>query len=538
MQSRTSWAFLVGINEYKDYTRLRYCVDDVLSLEDLLSRIGYFPVCLHDRLNPNDRRYPSRINIFAELGSLLDNMSEDDLLLIYFACHGVRSAQGKPMLVAADTRKRELAESAISILDDLEPRIRASKAKQKVLMLDACFMGQGRGQQDPVAFLREVNKLASGFEIMSASTESQEALESSGLNHSVFCHFVLKGLAGEAAIGQDVVMLSGLKNYVTVKIARYTVLQGLDQSPQGRSEGSLGDFMLIDYTSIARPNLNSLLASGLSRIETPSIQGRGDSHARQVTECLWELDCESQCQTFSSTPRSRRATAFVVQAKDTRIQHWLVKRLVHQIPNVANAKVFPFVVPTHPMWKNRNFDELWLDLARKLQCAADPATVIAALVQVYQTKPIIIAMYGWSGMTRSQKLQQQVLNELWKPLVQAVGALETQPIRSRIILFLAEGCEPSPPNSLRESGAGDLVLPTCLAPLTEITSDQVAKWIESDRVFPVLSQLMSAENLEILIREEILEWNSDPAYAIEQICYIFKLENGIADIEAEWRLAG
>jgi hypothetical protein len=227
--------------------------------------------------------------------------------------------------------------------------------------------------------------------------------------------------------------------------------------------------------------------------------------------------------------------AFVVQTKDTRIQHWLVKRLVNQIPNVANARVFPFVIPAHPMWKNRDFGELWLDLSRKLKCPAKPTDVIAALVEIYRTKPIIIAMYGWSGMARSQTLQQQVLNELWHPLVEAVGALETQPMRSRTILFLAEGHEPTVTNAIAGS---DRVIPIRLDPLAEITPDHIADWMESDCVFPILSQLMSEEQLETLMREDIPEWSSDPVEAIEEICYLFNLDNGIADIEAEWRLAG
>ena len=62
--------------------------------------------------------------------------------------------------------------------------------------------------------------------------------------------------------------------------------------------------------------------------------------------------------------------------------------------------------------------------------------------------------------------------------------------------------------------------------------------MESDVVYPKLSQLRTEAQLGTLINEEILEWDPDPVAAIEQICYIFELENGIADIEAEWRLAG
>ncbi|MEM9450191.1 MAG: caspase family protein, partial [Cyanobacteria bacterium P01_E01_bin.6] len=87
MSDRKCWAFLVGINKYKGYTRLRYCVQDVQTLEILLDNVGYVPVCLHDYLVPDHPRYPSRVNILHELEALLDNVNTQDLLLVYFACH-------------------------------------------------------------------------------------------------------------------------------------------------------------------------------------------------------------------------------------------------------------------------------------------------------------------------------------------------------------------------------------------------------------------------------------------------------------------
>ena len=191
---------------------------------------------------------------------------------------------------------------------------------------------------------------------------------------------------------------------------------------------------------------------------------------------LWSLNYDPQNHVFKkNTPASRRAAAFVVQAKDTRIQNWLVARLVNQIPNMVNAQVFTFLIPNHPLWKNRNFAEIWVDLGKKLNCAAEQRAVVDALAQIYLTKPVIIAMYGWSGAERSQNVQQQVLRELWEPLVWAVDALATKPRRSRLILFLAEASERLA-EMTAETGE-DMTRPICLAPLKEITEDDVATWI-------------------------------------------------------------
>ncbi|MEO0868554.1 MAG: caspase family protein [Cyanobacteria bacterium J06642_11] len=544
---RKRWAFLVGVNEYLDYSRLRYCVDDVRALASLLDQIGYVPFCLHDRVDPRSQPFPTRDNIETELETLLEKVTEDDLLLVYFACHGVRAADGKPMLVVSQTRKRKLSSTAISIADYLEPKIRTSPAKQKVLMLDACFIGAGRGERDPAEYLRRVSNLTSGFELLSASTEQQEALESSELKHGVFCHFLMEGLAGAAAMGQKIVMLSSLQNYIRAEIDEYTTRHGnIIQIPQHRSDKDAGDFLLVDYDINPVPNLEAIPDTDpMTSSEGQVVQGRGrltgevGKSPSQVIESLWSLDCEPQCHTFkTSTPRTRRAAAFVVQARDSRIQHWLVKRLVNQIPNVANAKVFSFTVPAHPMWKQRNVNEFWVELANKLKCSNDSSDIIEALVRVYQTKPIIIAMYGWPNINRSQTLQQQILDDFWKPLIEAVGSLKVQPLRSRAILFFAEGCSHSTLPRGEAVSAAESIFPIRLEPLTEITSEHIADWMESDTVFPILQQFISEDQIGSLISEEILEWSSEPATAIEQICYIFELENGIADIEAEWRLAG
>ena len=552
MAIRKRWAFLVGINRYTDYGSLSYCVDDVLALERLLTAAGYRVTCLHDRpdkpnVDSRHRLYPTVDNIRAEFEHLCstiragENQGADDLLLVYFACHGTSHTDGQPRLVATDTRKSLLANRAISITE-LERGMDSSGAGCKVLMLDACHIGLGksktRAPEDP-ELLRKIHDRAKGYALLAASTDQQDAHEWDGVKHGVFSYYALSGLSGKADLhDKNYVTVGDLSGHILTNLQDWIARHGVKQIPQGRTEGNLGDFILIDQYQRWQQSTSTSNVAIESVQSGQGIKGRGRSPA-QMIDALWSLDCDPQCQAFKAgTPRSRRAAAFVVQAKDSRIQHWLVKRLVNQIPDVANASVFPFVVPTHPMWKRRDFGELWIDLARKLQCQAEPATVIENLVQIYRTKPIIIAMYGWSSMNRSQTLQQQVLTDLWQPLVEAVGRLDVPPLRSRIILFLAEGPNLATVSPTESPPYLDPIMPIRLEPLTEITSDHVANWMESDRVYPKLSQLIPPEELGTLINEEILEWDCDPVAAIEQICYLFELENGVADIEAEWRLAG
>lgn len=551
MTVRKRWAFLVGINDYLDYGRLNYCVDDVLELEKLLKAAGYHHVtCLHDRHDFKHREhglnpcYPTVKNIrnaFEHLCSVIRSGGQDatdDLLLVYFACHGT-SYENQPRLVVSDTAESALKDDAICIAE-LERGMNSSGAGRKVLMLDACHIGLAKTEQrgpENSELLRKIHDRAKGYALISASTDQQEVHEWKGFKHGVFSYYVLKGLSGDAVFDNpDYVTVRGLFDYVSDNLQNWCAENGVKQFPQTRTEG-MGGFILIDGCKRLKQSIELAPSDrdvqGLG-IQHPETQSRGRSFA-ELTKELWSLNCKKQWQVFDAeTPHTRRAAAFVVQAKDRQIQHWLVKRLAREIPNVAKARKFPFVVPAHPMWRQRSVEALWEDLALQLRCKPEQAEVIDHLVQIYREDPIIIAMYGWSR--RSQALQQQVLSELWQPLVAAVNALDGPAMRSQIILFLAEG--PTIGTlSAAHSAEDDLAIPIRLAPLTEITSRHIGKWMFRDAVYSRLEQRMSSEEIEALINTEISEWDCDPMTAIDEICYIFGLENGIADIEAEWKLA-
>lgn len=559
MAIRKRWAFLVGINRYADYGSLNYCVDDVLDLEKLLKAASYTVVCLHDRQDQEDSdgkpnpRFPTTINIRGRLKSLCDTIlqgpdqGQDDLLLVYFACHGSRTNDDVPRLVARDTQ-RSLLHEAISIAE-IEQRMVESGAGCRMLLLDACHIGLGVGGirsrgADPV-LLKQIHDRAKGYALLTASSDQQDAKEWDGNQHGIFSYYVLSGLSGAADLhGKNYVTVNDLAGYVSLRIQEWAVDHDIEQTPCQRVENNLGGFILIPEECQQQvAQFNPPAPSVSINASAQTIQGRGRSPS-QIIECLWSLDYDTQHQTFKTcTPRSRRAAAFVVQAKDRRIQEWLVKRLSKQIPGAP--AVFRFDVPAHRMWKTGDFNEVWIDLAtnHKIKCPKEPAAVINALVNLYKSKSVILALYGWSAIpsskkNRSQQLQQQVLNELWRPLVQAIDPLPKKG-ESRLILFLVEGVDNVADPIASNSDGSDPTIPIRLHPLTAISSDQVATWMEKD-AREVLRQFFSKSEIDTLIDEEILEWDPDPVTTLEQICYIFELENGIDNdvIRSQWRLVG
>ncbi len=252
------YVFLVGINNYVDkaFTSLRYCVRDVEALKNTLSRLNYDPTCLNDALDRDDRHFPNRANIKAELTRLCEHVEEDDLLWVHFACHGTRlkehaGSKEQPVLIAQDTRNDILAETSLS-LAEVEKLMQQSKAKRLILTLDACETGveMGRDLNTP-DFIKNANELAEGYVVISASTASQAAQEWKDGKHGIFTYYLLTGLKGGAKqTNRSIITVNDLQGYVVDGLKKWSKEQGGQrQEPTYRAQG-MGDIILADLKDI------------------------------------------------------------------------------------------------------------------------------------------------------------------------------------------------------------------------------------------------------------------------------------------------
>ena len=322
------WAFLVGVNHYREgrrFHRLNHCINDVLTLQQLLKTVGYGVVCLHDQLDQNDERYPDTANtVVAEFRRLCQKMGPDDLLLVYFACHGTRqlvNGDQKPYLIFRETRST-LPETALSIAD-FKQEMANSPAQRQVMLLDACHMGMGTDQRsgDTTAerqFIRNVYELATGFALLAASTAQQTAKESTEIEHGVFSNFVLSGLAGQGkALVSDTdpqkrfVSVDSLRKHVFHELLIWSAEKGYDQTPQGHAEGDLGEFILVDYRHQDLPELAaSLPSSDVTEMEVTAkpvqevLRERGQPEP--VSRGVKSHGCEQITTQNNSVPVSKK----------------------------------------------------------------------------------------------------------------------------------------------------------------------------------------------------------------------------------------
>lgn len=153
----------------------------------------------------------------------------DDVLLLHFSCHGLKSESGELFFAARNTRPNRLGSTAISA-DFVQRGMRISRSRSIVLLLDCCY-GGAFSQGVAVRSSGDVNVLDSfpggglggrGRAVITASSSMEYAFEGDQLaaehdpRPSVFTAALVEGLAtGDADLDEDGwISLSELYEYL------------------------------------------------------------------------------------------------------------------------------------------------------------------------------------------------------------------------------------------------------------------------------------------------------------------------------------
>jgi hypothetical protein len=211
-------ALVVAADDFMDpkFQRLRSPATDVAALAEVLGDpdVGGFEV--RTLVNEPGGR------VQQELERFFSNRKPDDLLLLYFSCHGVKDPAGRLYFVSADTSFDLLRSTGISATYVSE-QMEYSRSKRIVVLLDCCYSGaflkgfRARGD-DSVA----VDQLEGrGRAVITASRATEYAFEESELTAeneqpSVFTGAIVDGLVSGRADtnGDGLVTVDELYDYV------------------------------------------------------------------------------------------------------------------------------------------------------------------------------------------------------------------------------------------------------------------------------------------------------------------------------------
>ncbi len=223
-------ALIVAVDEYdhESLGRLLAPAADAAALAKVLGdpQIGDFGVQVV-------RNQPAHV-IQAQIEDFLSDSRPDDVLLLHFSCHGLKSESGELFFAARNTLPNRLASTAIPA-DFVQRCLRASRSRSIVLLLDCCY-GGAFSQGVIVRAAGNINVLDSftgaklgggrGRAVITASSAMEYAFEGERLtgDHtprpSVFTKALVDGLAtGDADFDEDGrISLDELYEYVFDKV--------------------------------------------------------------------------------------------------------------------------------------------------------------------------------------------------------------------------------------------------------------------------------------------------------------------------------
>ena len=224
-KAASRWALLIGIDDYSELHPLHYADHDQQAMAEQLIASG-FPqdqvFLLHDKAQ--QKKYlPFRANIEQQLDLVLSLANEGDLLVVGFSGHGAHIGD-RDYLCPVDTQIRKMAQTAIP-LPSIYEKLGKSKATLKLLVVDACrsdFLPEGvRAAANVSSFAVATEKPPEGIMLLSSCGVGQFSREDQQFGHGVFMHFLLEGLAGQAADNEGTIALAGLYNYASLQTKKY-----------------------------------------------------------------------------------------------------------------------------------------------------------------------------------------------------------------------------------------------------------------------------------------------------------------------------
>ncbi len=308
------YALIIANTEYDDpgLAQLRAPGKDAEDFARVLNAQGF---CAFDDVNLILNQ-PEHI-VRGAIDEFFDQKRPDDLLVLYFSGHGVRDDLGALYLAVKNTSRTRLRSTAVKS-NYIREAMDQSRSRRQVLILDCCNSGafeQGTKSATGVSI-----GTASAFEagygriILTASDSTQFAWEGDKLTgeteNSLFTHFLVKGLEGEADLDSDGrITVDELYDYAYEKVKVITP----KQTPSKFSSKQQGEIVLRQITRMEDIKPVSLPDQLISEIENPYMEvrlravaqltkllnGKSLGLARSAREALEKMEKEDDSRTVS-----------------------------------------------------------------------------------------------------------------------------------------------------------------------------------------------------------------------------------------------
>ena len=243
------WAIVVGVNHYEDQ-RIRdldFSASDAKMVAETLEQSGlYERVYLYaDGIEDAE---PTLKNVLGKIKAVADSAGPDDMILFYFSGHGFPDEdEGHNYLAVKDTDPELLLKFGIG-LQEVYEFLNESKARAKVILLDACHSGARKDKAGDVLMQGDYTYNGEGSVTLASSKFEQSSYEWNEKQAGVFTWFLAQGIIGEAdkapyGNGDGYVTSHELNQYTMQQVTSWAADNGVAQAPR-KKENMTGDVVL------------------------------------------------------------------------------------------------------------------------------------------------------------------------------------------------------------------------------------------------------------------------------------------------------
>ena len=289
------YALLVGVREYprNQLHTLKYTENDIEQFAKVLEQSGFEREKIYlmtQTLGARSTRFlPLAKNIMKELDLLLSIVDSGDTIIVAFTGHGVQFAgDATNYFCPADVNLED--RSTLISLSEVFEKLEMSKARHKVLLVDAC-------RNDPQTEFSKSSKriilepvherkppvMEGGTAALFSCSGGEQSWEDEKLRHGVFFNFVIEGMKGKADLdGDKQITFDELKVYTRSAVKSYVAKElGEVQTPSSNAaKENIGSVAIVRLTK----SLPSLLTAPFSvEVARESQQRWADYLQTQVT---------------------------------------------------------------------------------------------------------------------------------------------------------------------------------------------------------------------------------------------------------------
>lgn len=266
MTFSNGYALIVSIASYQNIGSLpQTIINDGQDIYNLLidqKKCGYHPQNVKLLLNSS----ASQKKIIKELRRLANVAKAEDTIVVYFSGHGGRIANGDQIqncLLPYDANPQDLEKTCING-NKLTKIFRQITSNRLAVFLDSCYAG---GTAEPKSNSIGFANFKKGFDenyyailaegkgrtIIASSRADEESLVFPTMNNSLFTHYLLRGLNGEAKHrGDGLIRILDLFDYISEMVPNH------DQRQHPIFKGELeNNFPISLYSGGVKSNLQT-----------------------------------------------------------------------------------------------------------------------------------------------------------------------------------------------------------------------------------------------------------------------------------------